>query len=851
MNGNKQNMLIEQNTNYAYKLKYMEHLTFDKVRDLAARFVNELPLQLKEELYDALNRGVDILDSEPQMVTYLFSFGKMHQAKLDYAFDNLPEVFLQQKEINIIDYGCGQALGTMCYSDFLHKRNVSQKVKTITLIEPSEMCLKRAALHASAFFPDAVIKTVSKKFDDLDEDDICCEENIPTLHILSNVLDMTNFDLEGLAYLVENSIKGYSQFVCVGPYFNHSGLDNRMEEFRKLLNGNVNFSTRLDKYELHPDKTWTAQLLCFSVGELEEEELSSEMTMNTLEHQNKKADFSIKNVEAIFISLGWTPKWDYSKVGQACIMPAPRRSQSARRQESSETQAGNNNDFSTRLDKNELHPDKPCLSQTLCYSEGELEEELSTEVTKEDIENGIEDEFGVVYSKDGKRLLKCKNDNLEKYAVKNGTRVIGDWAFNRKEILKQIFIPDTVIHIGNYSFSVCTSLQSIFISDSVTHIGDNAFHYCKSLQQISIPDSITNLGKEAFIFCCNLEQIKLSKSITNIADNTFLGCSSLNYIHLPESVTTIGDKVFLGCASLKQIYLPESVISIGEEVFHGCETIQEIHIPSSITSIGNYVFCGCSSLKKINIPNSLKKVGANPFVGCTVKIESQSKRFIYQEGFFIDLQNKTLISYVGKRKKNSIPNIITNIGLAAFGRCSFIQEIHIPSSISNISNEAFCYCSSLKKINIPNSIKKVGTNPFVGCTVKIESKSKRFIYQEGFFIDLQNKTLISYVDKEKVISISNLVVNIGAEAFRFCSLLQQITIPDSVTSIGVGAFDGCRSLQRIIIPKGGVERIKHLLPKVFWDKLYFHENVSDDSEDIPVKVIKDYEVDDDDDEIPF
>ena len=27
-------MLIEQNTNYAYKLKYMEHPTFEKVRDL-------------------------------------------------------------------------------------------------------------------------------------------------------------------------------------------------------------------------------------------------------------------------------------------------------------------------------------------------------------------------------------------------------------------------------------------------------------------------------------------------------------------------------------------------------------------------------------------------------------------------------------------------------------------------------------------------------------------------------------------------------------------------------------------------------------------------------------------------
>ena len=73
-------------------------------------------------------------------------------------------------------------------------------------------------------------------------------------------------------------------------------------------------------------------------------------------------------------------------------------------------------------------------------------------------------------------------------------------------------------------------------------------------------------------------------------------------------------------------------------------------------------------------------------------------------------------------------------------------------------------------------------------------------------------------------------------------------MPDSVTSIGVGAFDGCRSLQRIIIPKGSMEKFKQLLPKKLWDKLCFLENVSDDSEDIPVKVIKDYEVDD---EFPF
>ena len=157
-------MIIEQNTNYAYKLKYMDNPTFDKVRDLSTRFYRELPQELQDELFEALNRGIDILDSEPQMTTYMFSYGKMHQAKLEYAFGKLSDDFLSEKEINIIDYGCGQALGTMCYADYLRDNGYSQKAKTITLIEPSEMCLKRAALHASVFFPDAEIKTVNSIF---------------------------------------------------------------------------------------------------------------------------------------------------------------------------------------------------------------------------------------------------------------------------------------------------------------------------------------------------------------------------------------------------------------------------------------------------------------------------------------------------------------------------------------------------------------------------------------------------------------------------------------------------------------------------------------------------------------
>ena len=155
-------MIIEQNTNYAYKLKYMDNPTFDKVRDLSTKFYRELPPALQDELFEALNRGIDILDSEPQMTAYLFAYGKMHKAKLNYAFEHLPETFFEIPELNINDYGCGQAVATMCYADFLRKQGYEQKIRRVTLIEPSEAALKRAALHVSVFFPDAEIVTINK-----------------------------------------------------------------------------------------------------------------------------------------------------------------------------------------------------------------------------------------------------------------------------------------------------------------------------------------------------------------------------------------------------------------------------------------------------------------------------------------------------------------------------------------------------------------------------------------------------------------------------------------------------------------------------------------------------------------
>lgn len=150
------------------------------------------------------------------------------------------------------------------------------------------------------------------------------------------------------------------------------------------------------------------------------------------------------------------------------------------------------------------------------------EEVWSTEVTEEDLENAVEDEFGVKYSKDWKRLLRAPVLFEGKYSIRDGVKVIGNNAFKRCEFLTNINIPNSVTNIGYEAFDCCVSLTSINIPDSVTNIGNKAFSSCVSLTSINIPDSVTNIGNEAFWGCESLTSINIPNSVTNIGDNAFI-----------------------------------------------------------------------------------------------------------------------------------------------------------------------------------------------------------------------------------------------------------------------------------------------------------------------------------------
>ena len=84
-----------------------------------------------------------------------------------------------------------------------------------------------------------------------------------------------------------------------------------------------------------------------------------------------------------------------------------------------------------------------------------MNEDLSTETTKEELKEAFVDEWGVKYSKDGRKLLKAPGELSGAYSVKEGTRIICDLAFWGCRSLSEIVIPSSVTSIGDWAFYDC------------------------------------------------------------------------------------------------------------------------------------------------------------------------------------------------------------------------------------------------------------------------------------------------------------------------------------------------------------------------------------------------------------
>ena len=177
----------------------------------------------------------------------------------------------------------------------------------------------------------------------------------------------------------------------------------------------------------------------------------------------------------------------------------------------------------------------------------EQENYYITDVTDDDYIGSLTDEYGVIYSEDGRSLLSAQDINTAEYSIKKGTQIICDHAFNS-----------------------CTSLRSIEIPNSVNVIGEASFMYCHSLISVLIPGSVKTIKDCAFSGCTSLKTVSIQKGLTSIGGSAFSHCESLKVIYIPESVSFFGNLIDDGYTSWN-----------GDKAsaFDYCDSLESINIP--------------------------------------------------------------------------------------------------------------------------------------------------------------------------------------------------------------------------------------------------------------------------------
>jgi hypothetical protein len=223
--------LLESGTEYCDLLAGVVN-SFKSVRQIS---VSKYQLIQSDSIFNSLGRGVAILTDENQLYAYMNSYGNMHYEKLIEAFKTLPKGIFE-KDTSIVDWGCGQAMASMAYFDFLNQIGIKQEIKNLTLIEPSEIALKRASLHVRNFSPTTTIHTINKDLDALVNNDFSKNKTHTHIHLFSNILDIDEFSLTALLQLVESIFAGVNYFICVSPYINDirtSRLDAFVQYFHK------------------------------------------------------------------------------------------------------------------------------------------------------------------------------------------------------------------------------------------------------------------------------------------------------------------------------------------------------------------------------------------------------------------------------------------------------------------------------------------------------------------------------------------------------------------------------------------------------------------------------------------
>ena len=124
----------------------------------------------------------------------------------------------------------------------------------------------------------------------------------------------------------------------------------------------------------------------------------------------------------------------------------------------------------------------------------------------------FKDVDGVLYTKDGRTLLKFPNMNATELTIPAGVEEIAANAFYKCSNLIAIQFPSGLKTIEDRAFLKCKGLEAVKLPAGLTKIGDDTFSFCHAMTDVYIPASVTSIGDYAFFDAIKVPVIKMGSA---------------------------------------------------------------------------------------------------------------------------------------------------------------------------------------------------------------------------------------------------------------------------------------------------------------------------------------------------
>ncbi len=415
---------------------------------------------------------------------------------------------------------------------------------------------------------------------------------------------------------------------------------------------------------------------------------------------------------------------------------------------------------------------------------------------------------GVLFTKDGSRLIQYPVLHGETYEIPEGTKSIGYGAFAGAS-LTHVTFPESVETIENCAFFGCASLQGVILPESLQMVGERAFgKYTFSSssntegakEELHIGKNVSYIGAKAFnglwVNGFNVDEenpVYANNGIflTNRAKDTILEApfGAERIIVVPEGITTLTKDIFEDLGSNHDFIFPDSAFRFADRIFDCSYETDDT---------GKTVY-------RYNVMLHCSEGSA-----CEEYAQKYDIRYDYET-------DPDHLVFEEKEENGLVFRMYYDH--AEIVGCESDEEIlEIPATVDDLpvtviddySTDIFDdpYSSTCRRLVIPATIEKINVevlNDFYYLEeLEVDEASEKYSVKDNVLFTKDGETLLFYpyhkLDESYTIPEGTKIV--GKSAFGSNFYLQVIIFPSSLRTLEEDAMDNLFSLTEVNMNEG-------------------------------------------------